>query len=393
MTDTIRGISKRIVRREPVNPIDSDSPLLGRLFAARGLVSAGELDHSLKGLLPPDTLKDISDAADIVCTAIEAEAAILVIGDFDADGATSCALLVSALRAMGAGSVNYLVPDRFRFGYGLSPEIVQVAAEFGPELLITVDNGIASIEGVALANSLGIEVIITDHHLPGSELPAAAAIVNPNQPGCSFTSKNLAGVGVALYLLTAVRSELRTRDWFSDRSEPNLADWLDLVALGTVADVVQLDQNNRRLVQEGLRRIRAGRARPGLNALIEIAGLDRSVLVTRDLAFSVAPRLNAAGRLQDMSLGIECLMASDDRALELADQLDALNRERQEIEANMRDQAMELLKELSLEGKKAAGLCIYRDNWHEGVVGIIASRIKERAFRPVIAFAPVAGAN
>ncbi len=391
MTDTIRGISKRIVRREPVNPIDSDSPLLGRLFAARGLVSAGELDHSLKGLLPPDTLKDISDAADIVCTAIEAEAAILVIGDFDADGATSCALLVSALRAMGAGSVNYLVPDRFRFGYGLSPEIVQVAAEFGPELLITVDNGIASIEGVALANSLGIEVIITDHHLPGRELPAAAAIVNPNQPGCSFASKNLAGVGVAFYLLSAVRSELRTRDWFSDRSEPNLADWLDLVALGTVADVVQLDQNNRRLVQEGLRRIRAGRARPGLNALIEIAGLDRSVLVTRDLAFSVAPRLNAAGRLQDMSLGIECLMASDDRALELADQLDALNRERQEIEANMRDQAMELLKELSLEGKKAAGLCIYRDNWHEGVVGIIASRIKERAFRPVIAFAPVAG--
>ena len=390
MTARVRGNSMRIVRRDSVDPLDCDSPLLGRLFASRGLVSIEELDHSLQGLLPPSALKGIDSAAEIVCAAIEAEASILVVGDFDADGATSCALLVSALRAMRVSSVNYLVPDRFKFGYGLSPEIVEVAASLSPDLLITVDNGIASIEGVELANSLGIEVIVTDHHLPGSSLPGASAIVNPNQPGCEFPSKHLAGVGVAFYLLSVVRSELRARNWFDGRNEPNLADWLDLVALGTIADVVQLDQNNRRLVHEGLRRIRAGRARPGLNALIEISGLDRTTLHTRDLAFSVAPRLNAAGRLQDMTVGIECLLSTGDRALELATHLDELNQERREIEANMRDQALQFLEELSLDDRKIAGLCVYRDNWHEGVVGIIASRIKERTFRPVIAFAPVA---
>jgi single-stranded-DNA-specific exonuclease len=389
MTGTMRGIGKRIVRRDSVSPIDCESPLLGRLFAARGLESAIELDHSLRGLLPPSGLRGIHEAAEIVATAIEAESTILIVGDFDADGATSCALLVSSLKAMGVVSVSYLVPDRFKFGYGLSPEIVQVAAEFGPDLLVTVDNGISSQAGVALANNTGMQVIITDHHLPGAELPAAAAIVNPNQPDCHFESKHLAGVGVAFYLLSAVRAELRARGWFDSRTEPNLAEWLDLVALGTIADVVQLDQNNRRLVSEGLRRIRAGRARPGLNALIEIAGLDRANLVTRDLAFSIAPRLNAAGRLQDMTLGIECLLATGSRAEELAYHLDELNKERRDIERNMRDEALQVIDALSLEGEKSAGLCLYRSNWHEGVVGIIASRIKERTYRPAIAFAPV----
>ncbi len=389
MTGTMHGIGERIIRRDFVSPIDCESPLLGRLFAARGLKSIIELDHSLRGLLPPYGLKGIQDAAEIVATAIEAESTILIVGDFDADGATGCALLVSSLKAMGAASVTYLVPDRFKFGYGLSPEIVQVAAEFGPDLLVTVDNGISSQAGVALANSTGMQVIITDHHLPGAELPAAAAIVNPNQPDCHFESKHLAGVGVAFYLLSGVRAELRARGWFDSRSEPNLAEWLDLVALGTIADVVQLDQNNRRLVSEGLRRIRAGRARPGLNALIEIAGLDRTNLLTRDLAFSIAPRLNAAGRLQDMTVGIECLLSTGSRSEELAYYLDELNRERRNIEKSMRGEAIGLIDALSLEGEKSAGICLYRSNWHEGVVGIIASRIKERTYRPAIAFAPV----
>ena len=391
MTRQFLGIGERIVRRKFAEPLDCDSLLLGRLFAARGLVSIEELDHSVQGLLSPDTLKGICRATEIVCTAIEKDASILVVGDFDADGATSCALLLSAFRAMGVASVSYLIPDRFRFGYGLSSEIVEVAAGLNPDLLITVDNGIASIDGVALANSLGIEVIVTDHHLPGSELPDAAAIVNPNQPGCQFGSKHLAGVGVAFYLLSSVRSGLRARNWFADRPEPNLADWLDLVALGTIADVVKLDQNNRRLVQEGLRRIRAGRARPGLNALIEVAGLDRSALLTRDLAFSVAPRLNAAGRMQDMKVGVECLLSSGDRAQQLAVQLDELNQERREIEKNMSNQALQFLEELSIDGQKKAGLCVYRDDWHEGVIGIIASRLRERALRPVIVFAPIEG--
>lgn len=389
MTSPGQGIRKRIVRREAAAPLDHDSPLLGRVFAARGVTSIADLDHGIQDLIPPTSMKGLYEAAGIVVTAIEAEASILVVGDFDADGATSCALLVSALKELGADNVNYLVPDRFRFGYGLSREIVDVAAQFSPDLLITVDNGIASVEGVEHANNMGMEVIVTDHHLPGSELPAAAAIVNPNQAGCEFPSKNLAGVGVAFYLLSAVRSELRGSGWFASRTEPNLADWLDLVALGTVADVVPLDQNNRRLVTEGIRRIRAGRGRPGLHALIQVAGLDASTLVTRDLAFSIAPRLNAAGRLQDMTIGIECLLAGGDSAHELAAHLDELNRERREIETGMRDQAMQYLDNLSLDDAKAAGLCIFRESWHEGVVGIIASRVKERSFRPVIAFARV----
>ncbi|MBT4160255.1 MAG: single-stranded-DNA-specific exonuclease RecJ [Gammaproteobacteria bacterium] len=385
------GFRKRIVRRDCPQILTHESPLLARLFGARGLVSQDELDLSLKGLENPSTLKGVDQAADILVTALEADASVLIVGDFDADGATSCALMVSVLKAFGASQVNYLVPDRFRYGYGLSTEIVEVAASMNPDLLVTVDNGIASCEGVDYANGLGMEVIVTDHHLPGEVLPAAAAIVNPNQPGCGFPDKHLAGVGVAFYLLSVLRSKLRDSGWFDGREEPSLANWLDLVALGTVADVVPLSQNNRRLIAEGLKRMRAGRARPGIKALMEVSGIDPGSLVTRDLAFSIAPRVNAAGRLQDMSIGIECLLAEGENSTELAQHLDELNGERREIETDMRDQAMQYLTDLSLEDEKAAGLCLFRENWHEGVVGIIAARIKEKSHRPVIAFARVAG--
>ena len=377
---------KRIVRRKEQVPLAFTTPLLARVLSARGVRSKNDLDHSLTGLLPP-TLKDIECAADILIDALRENRSILIVGDFDADGATSCALMVTVLRAMGAAQVNYLVPDRFRFGYGLTPEIVEVAREFSPDVIVTVDNGIASIEGVSRANELGVTVVVTDHHLPGNQLPDAGAIVNPNQPGCSFPGKSLAGVGVAFYLLSVLRSRLREDGWFQSRPEINLAEHLDLVALGTVADVVPLDQNNRRLVAEGLRRICAGRARPGLLALLSIAGVDPRHLTSRDLAFSIAPRLNAAGRLQDMSLGIECLMAEGERASELAEHLDALNAERREIETNMRDQAFEVLAEISFDDRDLAGLCLYDPGWHQGVVGIVASRIKEKSQRPVIAFA------
>lgn len=382
---------KRIVRRETDSTLPADSTLLDRLYAARGVNDLAELDHRLAGILPPNALLGGDEAAQIIATAIEADASILIVGDFDADGATSCVLMVSVLRSMGAAHVNYLVPDRFRFGYGLSPEIVDVAMAFQPDVIVTVDNGIASVAGVARANALGVEVVITDHHLPGDELPAAAAIVNPNQAGCNFPSKALAGVGVAFYLLSLVRIQLREAGWFEAGQEPNLADWLDLVALGTVADVVPLDNNNRRLVAEGIRRIRAGRMRPGILALLQVAGVDPQTLTTRDLAFSIAPRLNAAGRLQDMSLGIECLLASTERAGELALRLDELNLERREIEANMRDDAMAQVQNLDIEAEKAAGICLFRDAWHEGVVGIIAARVRERTHRPTIAFARVDG--
>ena len=377
---------KRIVRRKEQVPLAFTTPLLARVLSARGVRSKNDLDHSLTGLLPP-TLKDIECAADILIDALRENRSILIVGDFDADGATSCALMVTVLRAMGAARVNYLVPDRFRFGYGLTPEIVEVAREFSPDVIVTVDNGIASIEGVSRANELGVTVVVTDHHLPGNQLPDAGAIVNPNQPGCSFPGKSLAGVGVAFYLLSVIRSRLREDGWFQSRPEINLAEHLDLVALGTVADVVPLDQNNRRLVAEGLRRICAGRARPGLLALLSIAGVDPRHLTSRDLAFSIAPRLNAAGRLQDMSLGIECLMAEGERASELAEHLDALNAERREIETNMREQALEVLAEISFDDRDLAGLCLYDPGWHQGVVGIVASRIKEKSQRPVIAFA------
>ena len=380
-------MTKRIVRREGQQSLSFTSPLLARILSSRGVLSSDDLDHSLRGLLAPDSFLGIREAATILAEALESDSSILIVGDFDADGATSCTLMVTGLRAMGARQVNYLVPDRFKFGYGLTPEIVDVAVQFKPDVIVTVDNGIASVEGVAHANALGIPVVVTDHHLPGNELPAAAAIVNPNQVGCKFPSKALAGVGVAFYLLSVLRAELRNRNWFAHHPEINLAEWLDLVALGTIADVVPMDQNNRRLVEEGIRRIRGGYCRPGLKALLVVAGVNPKHLTTRDLAFSIAPRLNAAGRLQDMSIGIECLLADEVRAVALAETLDTLNNERKEIETDMRDVALGHLKQLSLDEETAAGLCFYRPDWHQGVVGIVASRIKEKSHRPVIAFA------
>jgi single-stranded-DNA-specific exonuclease len=341
----------------------------------------------MQDLLRPEQLSGIDHAASLIKAAVIKEEPILIVGDFDADGATSCALMVSQLKAMGTSRVDYLVPDRFRFGYGLSPEIVEVAAASNPSLLITVDNGIASLAGVELANQRGMNVIITDHHLPGKELPPAAAIVNPNQPGCTFPSKNLAGVGVAFYLLSAVRGQLRGEGWFDSKNEPVLADSLDLVALGTVADVVPLDHNNRTLVQEGIRRIRAGRSRPGIYALIEAANIDYRFLTTRDLAFSIGPRLNAAGRLEDMSIGIECLLADSDSSRQQATRLDEINKERRSLEADMREDALAQLEDIRYEA--TGGICLFNENWHQGIVGILASRVKERSQRPVIAFARV----
>lgn len=380
-------MARRLIRRKADHD-PPDSSLLGRLYAARGIADVRELDLSLQRLHPPDSLKDLDKAAELLAGAVVHQRRILVVGDFDADGATSTALLVDGLRTMGASSIHYLVPDRFEHGYGLTPEIVEVATELSPQLLITVDNGMSSIDGVALARTRGMEVIITDHHLPGEKPPDANAIVNPNQAGCEFPWKSLAGVGVAFYLLSAVRKALRGRQWFTSEV-PNLAGYLDLVALGTVADVVPLDRNNRILVQAGLRRIRAGHGRPGVAALMELAGINVAAATSRDLAFGAAPRLNAAGRLEDMSLGIECLLADVDRARELAMELDELNRKRRSIEDEMRQQAgAHIDAGLHLIGDDPpVGLCLYHEDWHQGVVGIVASRIKDQLHRPVIAFA------
>ena len=382
-----RPITESARRRLP----DDIHPVLKRVYAARNISGADELDNSLTRLHSPAVLKGLSQAVDLLVAALQKQERILVVGDFDADGATSSALMVAALREMGAESVDYLVPNRFEFGYGLTPEIVEVASARAPDLIITVDNGISSLSGVAAARQQGIRVLVTDHHLPGSELPRADAIVNPNQPGDTFPSKNLAGVGVAFYLLMALRGRLRESGWFEDgqRKEPNLADFLDLVALGTVADLVPLDHNNRVLVQQGLQRIRAGRCRPGIRALLEVAGRNASRLVAADFGFAVGPRLNAAGRLDDMSLGIDCLLSANPaRARQLAEQLDALNRERREIEADMKTQALEHVKQLHFDADRLPlGLCLYNAGWHQGVIGILAARIKERFHRPVIAFA------
>jgi single-stranded-DNA-specific exonuclease len=370
-------------------------PVLRRIYAGRQIRAAEELDNGLARLLPPAALKDIDCAVGLLESALCNGQRILVVGDFDADGATSSALMVSGLRAMGAQSVDYLVPNRFEFGYGLTPEIVAVAAERAPDLLITVDNGISSVAGVAAARAHGMRVLVTDHHLPGSELPQADAIVNPNQTGDRFPSKCLAGVGVAFYLLLALRGRLRDRSWFTapGRAEPNLAAYLDLVALGTVADLVPLDRNNRVLVQQGMQRIRAGRCRPGIRALLDVAGRNPARLVAADFGFGVGPRLNAAGRLDDMSLGIECLLCEDQaRARELAVQLDALNRERREIETDMKTRALEHVAAMHLDARQLPlGLCLYDPHWHQGVIGILAARIKEQFHRPVIAFAAAGG--
>ena len=360
-------------------------------------VSAGrELEYSLRHLAPVQALKGIDQAVAVLQGALENRVSILVIGDFDVDGATSTALAVRALRLMGAVEVDYLVPNRFTCGYGLTPEIVKIAAERKPGLIITVDNGISSVAGVDAANARGIPVLITDHHLPGEQLPAAAAIVNPNQPGDSFPSKNLAGVGVIFYLMLALRARLRETGWFASQGldEPNLAELLDLVALGTVADVVPLDYNNRILVAQGLARIRSGRCCAGIQAIIEVAGRQQSGLVAADLGFAVGPRLNAAGRLDDMSLGIECLLADSlAESRGLAGRLDGLNRERRAIENEMKSEALVIVDELHMDESAdlPVGLCLFSENWHQGVIGILASRIKERLHRPVIAFAPGEG--
>lgn len=394
---------RRILRRDPVVVPPSLAatlpPLLARVYASRRVASGEELDYSLARLLPYSRLKNIDRAAALLADVMAAGGRILVVGDYDADGATSTALIMGVLRTLGHANLAYLVPNRFEFGYGLSPEIVAVAAarEPAPDLIITVDNGISSMAGVAAARQAGIRVVVTDHHLPGAQLPAADAIVNPNQPGCDFPSKSLAGVGVAFYLMAALRAVLAARGWFEGTgvARPNLAHWLDLVALGTVADVVALDANNRLLVSQGLARIRGGRGCPGITALCQVGKREPAELVAKDLGFAVGPRLNAAGRLTDMALGIECLLATDEaRALEMARELDALNQERRTVEAGMQTQALTILRGMNLEDSRLPpALCLYDPSWHEGVVGILASRIKERVHRPVIAFAPSARGN
>jgi single-stranded-DNA-specific exonuclease len=367
-------------------------PVLRRIYRARTVSSPAELEHGLDKLLPPAQLLGMERAAVLLAEALRAHSRILVVADFDADGATSCALVVRALRAMGAADVRYVVPNRFEYGYGLTPEIVTLAAKQQPDLLITVDNGIASVEGVEAAHAHGMQVLITDHHLPGAALPAAEAIVNPNQPGDSFPSKAMAGVGVAFYVMLALRAHLRENGWFAQQNlaEPNLAQFLDLVALGTVADVVPLDHNNRILVAQGLARLNADQGCAGIRALLAVSGRTPGRLTAADLGFCVAPRLNAAGRLEDMSLGIECLLTDDfQAALGMAQRLDALNRERRAIEAEMQQQALAAVRGLHLdEAGLPRGLCLYDESWHQGVIGLVASRIKERVHRPVIAFAP-----
>ncbi|CAH1748432.1 ssDNA-specific exonuclease RecJ [Thauera humireducens] len=364
-------------------------PLLARLYAARGIARADELDTSLKNLLPPEALTGTQEAAALLADAIEAGARMVIVADYDCDGATACAVGMRALRAFGA-DVHYLVPDRVTLGYGLTPAMVEIAARLEPDVLITVDNGIASVEGIAAARAHGMATVITDHHLPGDVLPEADVIVNPNQPGCDFPSKALAGVGAMFYTMLALRAELRERGAFAGDKEPNLADLLDLVALGTVADVVKLDRNNRILVAQGLARMRAGRLQPGIRALFALAGRDPARASTTDLGFMIGPRLNAAGRLSDMSLGIECLITDDaGRAMNIAQELDKLNRERRSIEAGMQEEALARLS--GFNGEVSAGnratIALFEPDWHQGVIGIVAGRIKEKLHRPTIAFA------
>lgn len=390
---------RRVIRRRPpCNSAQLEAAglprLLARVYSARGIRSAADLDLDFARLIPPDQLLNAETAGVLLADAIERGDSLLVVGDFDADGATSTALAVSVLSACGATAVDFLVPNRFEYGYGLTPEIVALAAERSPDLIITVDNGISSLEGVRAARGAGIATLITDHHLAGAELPAADVIVNPNQPGCTFASKQLAGVGVIFYVLLALRAELRRRGWFErrNRPEPRLAAYLDLVALGTVADVVPLDYNNRILVAGGLQVIRSGQARPGIRALLEVAGRAAPGVVASDLGFAVGPRLNAAGRLDDMTVGIECLLSdSDARAREIAGQLHQLNLDRRVIEREMQSQALDLLQELPLapDGQQPLSYALYRPGWHQGVVGLLASRIKDHTHRPTIAFADV----
>ena len=385
-----KSIKRITAKKKSVTALSS---VLNRVYAHRNIQSEDELNYSISNLLPFEQLKGISGAAELIAEAIKNESTIVIVGDFDVDGATSTTVAIKALRSMGAKRVEFLVPNRFKFGYGLTPEIVAVAVEkFNPDMIITVDNGISSIDGVKIAKELNLKVIVTDHHLPAATLPDADAIVNPNQPDDHFPSKMLAGVGVIFYVMLALRSLLREQNWFTEQHlpEPNLAELLDLVALGTVADVVPLDYNNRILVSQGLARIRSGRVCTGIKALIDITGRESERLIASDFGFAIAPRLNAAGRLDDMSLGINCLLSDDvAEAHTIAQELDEINHTRRDIESDMKQQAMTILDSMHLDNNESLpfGLCLFDEGFHEGVVGIIASRIKDQWNRPVIVFA------
>ncbi|MAI38256.1 single-stranded-DNA-specific exonuclease RecJ [Alteromonas sp.] len=382
-----------IVRRElsPVMLSSQLHPVIDRIYRGRQVSHTDDLENGLKGLTHYKALKGIETAAALLADAVEQNKRIIIVGDFDADGATSIAVCLLSMGLMGFNNIDYLVPNRFDFGYGLSVPIVDVAIERDADVIVTVDNGISCIDGVTHAKEKGLEVIVTDHHLPGDTLPPADAIVNPNQPGCTFPSKNLAGVGVSFYIMLAIKAELQQRGYFerSDVVPPNLATLLDIVAVGTVADVVVLDKNNRILVHQGLQRIRAGKCRPGIKALVEVANRECSHLTSTDLGFVVGPRLNAAGRLDDMSQGIACLLEDNKiQARMIAAELDALNKERREIETGMKAQAEEALEKMSIdEGDMPAALVVYRADFHQGVIGIVAGRLKEKYLKPVIAFA------
>lgn len=389
---TQKTITQRSRNLAAEKNLENLHPVLRRVYCARGIKDNNDLDRELNGLIPFHDLLNIEKATELLIDTIKNNKKIIIIGDFDADGATSTSVAVIALKLLGAKQVNYLVPNRFTYGYGLTPEIVQVAHDqFSPDLIITVDNGIASTEGVTLAKQLGMRVLITDHHLAPAVLPNADVIINPNQPGCHFASKNIAGVGVIFYVMLAVRRALTDENYFSENNidNPSMVQLLDLVALGTIADVVPLDKNNRILVHQGLRRIRHGFARPGINALLTVAKRQADKLNAMDLAFALGPRLNAAGRLDDMSLGIACLLATDEAAaLRMATELDQLNNERKLIESDMQQQAFASLQRLHFnENTLPAGMCLYDSSWHQGVIGILASRVKDVYYRPVIAFA------
>ena len=391
----MNGSGRSIQRRREKTNIDWPDhihPVLRRIYSTRSIGSAAELDYGLNCLCSFESLSNIDKAAGLLADLIEQQKYILIVSDYDADGATACALAMRGLTGMGATRVEYLVPDRFKHGYGLGPAVVELALDLNPDAIVTVDNGISSIEGVALARASNIAVIITDHHLPGKQLPDASAIVNPNLPGDLFPSKCIAGVGVMFYVLAALRVELRKRDWFTKRNlpEPNLAMFMDLVALGTVADVVPLDYNNRIMVSHGLALIRSGRGVPGIRALFEVAGKELKNLGASDLGFAAGPRLNAAGRLTDMSLGIECLISNDiEASYSMAKELDTLNKQRRDIQDGMHQQAMQEVNSLHIatDREMPYGLCLYKADWHQGVIGILASKIKDRLQRPVIAFA------
>ncbi len=385
------------IQRRPVSDTENLPPqwpsVLKRVMAARGIKTADDLRSPLKDLPRPDLLKGITAAVDLLINAFEQQSSVMIVADFDSDGATSCALAIRALQRMGLQRVDFIVPSRFKHGYGLTPALVdEISTTAQPDILLTVDHGIASHDGIHAAQQRGMQVLVTDHHLPAETLPTAEAIVNPNQPGCDFPGANLAGVGVCFYLMLALRQRLREQQWFEHKAiaEPNLAELLDLVALGTVADVVPLDRLNRTLVEAGLKRIRSGHGTAGIQALLQVAGRSVRGCVSSDLGFAAGPRLNAAGRMEDMSLGIQLLLENNpDAALSMAQMLNDINHERRHVEDNMQAQAAEILADMHLDSpEKHYGYCLFDQTWHPGVVGLLASRLKEQLHRPVIAFAP-----